>query len=162
MTQAAEEMTAGLEVLEPIVPLSVPTRQGVFTVAPIKMSKFKRFATLAWPLVEDLMGLLDGAAGDSAVVIEKHEPALVELLELSSDMTRAHYEEMYPDEFLKMVLGVVEVNMDFFVQNLIPMLGSRAGAIKERLDKTLAKAGLTVSSASGATATPLKKSKTVH
>ena len=161
MTQAVEELTAGLEVLEPIVPLPVQTRQGVFTVSPIKMAKFKRFATLAWPLVEELMGLLDGA-GDSAQIIEKHEPTLVELLELSSDMTRAHYEEMYPDEFLKMVLGVVEVNMDFFVQNLIPMLGSRAGVIKERLDKTLEKAGLTVSSALEATGTQSKKSETVH
>lgn len=161
MTQTAEDLTAGLEVLEAIVPLEVVTRQGTFSVAPIKMSKFKRFASLAWPLVEELMGLLDGA-GDSAMLIEKHEPALVELLELSSDMTRAHYEEMYPDEFLKMVLAVVEVNMDFFVQNLIPVLGSRAGAIKDRLDKTLAKAGLTVSSASAATATQSKKSKTVH
>ena len=160
MTQAAE-LTAGLEVLEAITPLIVPTRQGDFNVAPIKMAKFKRFATLAWPLVEDVVALIDGA-GDGPALIEKHEPVLVELLELSSDMTRAHYEEMYPDEFLRVVIGMVEVNMDFFVRNLIPMLGSRAAAIKERMDKALAKAGLTVSSASGATATPLKKSKTVH
>lgn len=161
MTQAENDLTAGLDVLEPVVPVNVQTRQGTFEVSMIKMSKFRRFAMLAWPLVEDLMGLIDGV-GDFEKLIDQHEPALIELLTLSSTMQQADYSEMYPDDFLRMVLAVVEVNMDFFVQKLIPMIGSRSGAIAERIAKVLGKAGLTASSASEATATPLKKSKTVH
>lgn len=161
MTQAAEALTAGLEVLEPIKPITVITRVGSFDVSTIKMKSFKQFAMLAWPMVEDIMGLVDGK-GDVARVIGEHFPALVELISLTSTVTPADCDEMHPDDFLAMALAVVEVNMDFFVQNLIPMLGSRAAGIKDKLELTLGKAGLTVSSASAATGTPLKKSKTVH
>lgn len=161
MTQTAEELTAGLEVLEQPQGVTVVTTQGSFIVNTIRMHKFKRFATLAWPLAQDAMGLLDGG-GNFGEFIEKHEESVSQLLILSSNLTTQKYEQFYLDDALKMVLAVVEVNMDFFVQNLIPMISSRAGAIKERLDKTLAKAGLTVSSASAAMDTPLKKSKTVH
>lgn len=161
MTQSAEALTAGLEVLEPIKPMTVTTRVGSFDISTIKMKSFRQFAMLAWPMVEDVMGLVDGK-GDVARVIGEHFPALVELICLTSTMTPSDCDEMHPDDFLSMVLAVVEVNMDFFVQNLIPMLGSRAGFIKDKLEATLGKAGLTVSSASEAMATQSKKSKTVH
>ena len=150
MTQAAEKdlstLTAGLDVLEPIVPLLVKTRKASFDVSPVKMVKFKQFATLAWPLVEDVMALIDGT-GNGPAFIEKHETALIDMLALSSEFTADHYAEMYPDEFLKLVIGMVEVNMDFFARNLIPMLGSRAQGIKEKIEASIKKLGLKASNA---------------
>ncbi|WHP05792.1 MULTISPECIES: hypothetical protein [Acinetobacter] len=150
--------TTGLEILEEIEK-AVETRIGNFTIMPVPMRNFKRFTTLVAPLYEDLMAVFDGQ-GDIVKIIEQHEPALVELLSLCSEFNQDHYndDKFYPDDFSALILGLVEVNMDFFVQNLLPKITQQGNGLVGKLKQMMGKIGQTQSSALLATDTTSKVS----
>lgn len=136
----------GLDLIETPSATLVPTRVATFEVLPIKMGKFKRFAALALPMAEEAMACMEGQ-GDVVLLIENHESALIEITGLCSSFTSAHYDEMYPDDFVALVLATLEANTDFFVKNLMPRLKDRVASIKARIDKATAAVGLVKSNA---------------
>ena len=148
----------GLDVLAEMA-VSVPTRIGVFAIHPVKMKNFKRFATLATPLYADLVGVFDGQV-NVAALIEQHEPKLIELLSLCSEFNQDHYndDKFYPDDFSALILGLVEVNMDFFVQNLLPKVTQQGNGLVGKLKQMMNKIGQTQSSVLSATDTASKAS----
>lgn len=131
--------TTGLEILEEIEK-AVETRIGNFTIMPVPMRNFKRFTTLVAPLYEDLMAVYDNKGSGLEALIENHESTIIELITLSSSFTKDDYEKekFYSDDFIKLILAVVELNMDFFVHSLLPKvkqqvmdMASRARSLKE-------------------------------
>ncbi len=148
----------GLDVLAEMA-VSVPTRIGVFVIHPVKMKNFKRFATLATPLYADLVGVFDGQV-NVAALIEQHEPTLIELLSLCSEFNQDHYndDKFYPDDFSALILGLVEVNMDFFVQNLLPKIAEQSNRLVNKFSQVMNKTGQTQSSVLSATDTASKAS----
>ncbi len=145
------EELKGLDVLEDVKSINVVTRIGDFSFSPIKMGKFKSFATLALPLVNELMDLSD-SVGNIVALIEKHEQPLIDLIAIGCDsFSREQYEDLYPDEFVVLVTTLIEVNMDFFVRNLLPKIAGQMETFKAKMgqakDKVFKQVGLPKSSA---------------
>lgn len=135
------EQVQGLDILE-VLQKTIPTRIAEFTLHPIKMKNFKRFTTLAVPMYTDLLAIFDGH-GDIVKLLEQNEAAIIELLSLSSNFTQADYDHdhFYPDDFSRLVLAMVEVNMDFFVQNLLPKVTEQSNSLINKLNQSMSKIG---------------------
>lgn len=140
-----------IDVVEEIV---VKTRIGEFTVQPVRMGKFKAFAQAAMPCANDVMAYLDHG-GDLVALIDRHEEPLFVMTSICSRLTKDQYDQILPDDYLAIVGAVIEVNADFFVQNLLPAVAGRIQSITERVRNIVSKtAGMTQSNPSEPVVTP--------
>ena len=131
----------------------VKTRIGEFTVEPVRMGKFKAFAQAAMPCANDVMACLDNG-GDLVALIDQHEEPLFVMASICSGLTKDQYDQLLPDDYLAIVGAVIEINADFFVQNLLPAVAGRIQSITERVRNIVSKtAGMTQSNPSEPVAT---------
>lgn len=146
--------------------IAVKTRVGEFTVQPVRMGKFKTFAQAAMPCANDVMAFLDAPKSDDTVgikqpdgidlvtLIDRHEENMFLMVSICSGLTKDHYDQLLPDDYLAIVGAVIEINADFFVQNLLPAVAGRIQSITERVRNIASKtAGMTQSSPSEPVAT---------
>lgn len=68
-----------------------------------------------------------GSAGDD----------LFAIIELATDKPAAFFDLLDPDDGLKIAMAVVEVNKDFFVQKVLPLVQQYLPAAKEAIAETL-------------------------
>ena len=126
----------------------VKTRVGEFTVEPVRMGKFKAFAQAAMPCANDVMAYLDNG-GDLVTLIDRHEENMFLMASICSGLTKEQYDQLLPDDYLAIVGAVIEINADFFVRNLLPVVAGRIQSITERVRNIVSKtAGMTQSSPS--------------
>lgn len=141
--------------------IAVKTRIGDFVVQPVRMGKFKAFAQAAMPCANDVMAFLDtpkldDTAGikqpdsiDLVTLIDRHEENMFLMASICSGLTKEQYDQLLPDDYLAIVGAVIEINADFFVQNLLPAVAGRIQSITERVRNIVSKtAGMTQSSPS--------------
>lgn len=146
--------------------IAVKTRIGDFVVQPVRMGKFKAFAQAAMPCANDVMAFLDtpkldDTAGikqpdgiDLVTLIERHEENMFLMASICSGLTKEQYDQLLPDDYLAIVGAVIEINADFFVQNLLPAVAGRIQSITERVRNIVSKtAGMTQSNPSEPVAT---------
>lgn len=147
--------------------ITVKTRIGDFAVQPVRMGKFKAFAQAAMPCANDVMAFLDAPKLDDAVgikqpegidlvtLIERHEENMFLMASICSNITKEQYDQILPDDYLKIVGAVIEINADFFVRNLLPAVAGRIQSITERVRNIVSKmGGMTQSNPSEPQATP--------
>lgn len=59
------------------------------------------------------------------------------VLELATDRNPEFFDTLDPDDGLKVVLAVIEVNKGFFVQKVLPLISEHLPAAKESIAETL-------------------------
>lgn len=115
---------------------TVNTRIGKFEIRPVQMKKFKRFSALSAPMFNDILAVFEGKKGIDKLIAQ-HEKSMVELLTLCSDFKEEDYQHdnFYADDFASLVITLVEVNMDFFIQNLLPQVSSQTESLLKKYNK---------------------------
>ena len=143
-------MTDALAVLEPEA--RVVEYQGErLEIRPLTIGMLPRFVRLARPVIDalleaDLEQSPAGAEVDLLLeVIGNHGEAVIAAAALVTAKPQDWIEAGDPAEFLQLAMAIFEVNRDFFIQRLAPLLAARA--------RPSVGTGATPSSSSSATGT---------
>lgn len=132
-------MTDDLDVLEP-TGSSVTYLGEALTIRPLAVGCVPRLVRTCRPVIDTVMAL-DAIPdeNDPAIVnlmldlIEKHGERVFEAAAICIDKPADWVARGGIDEFVVLARKVIEVNRDFFVQKLAPLLGGRAAAVAKAL-----------------------------
>lgn len=126
-------MTDELEVLEPSG-TCVTCRGERIEVKPLTIGQLPRLVRRSRPAINAVLALEQiPDASDFAFIdlllqlAESHGEAVYEGVGICVDRSPEWMADLPPDEFLVLGRAVYEVNRDFFVQRLGPLLAARAG-----------------------------------
>ena len=137
----------------------IESRAGNIILEPMRMAKLKAFSDAVEPVITQVFTVLEDTENSKQNIVQmitKHYDDLVKVICVAcNDVTKEKIDDMLPDDFVSLVGGVIEVNADFFVQNLLPMILSRVESIKSKIPQNLLKNkfGQTDTSALSPTAT---------
>lgn len=137
----------------------IESRAGNIILEPMRMAKLKAFSDAVEPVITQVFTVLEDTENSKQNIVQmitKHYDDLVKVVCVAcSDVTKEKIDDMLPDDFVNLVGGVIEVNADFFVQNLLPMILGRVESIKSKIPQNLLKnkSGQTDTSALSPTAT---------
>lgn len=137
----------------------IESRTGNIILEPMRMAKLKAFSDVVEPVITQVFTVLEDTENSKQNIVQmitKHYDDLVKVICVAcNDVTKEKIDDMLPDDFVSLVGGVIEVNADFFVQNLLPMILSRVESIKSKIPQNLLKnkSGQTDTSALSPTAT---------
>lgn len=98
------------------------------TITPLKVGRIPAFRAAGG---ERLLALGAALPTDPAVwfaTLSQDNGQLLDALSVASGVSRAEIDDLYPDVLVTLIAAVAEVNLDFFVQRLIPAL---AGARRD-------------------------------
>ncbi len=135
------------------------TRAGNIILEPMRMAKLKAFSDAVEPVITQVFTVLEDTENSKQNIVQmitKHYDDLVKVVCVACpSVDKEKIDDMLPDDFVNLVGGVIEVNADFFVQNLLPMILSRVESIKSKIPQNLLKNkfGQTDTSALSPTAT---------
>ena len=129
-------MTDALEVLEP-AGSSVTYRGERIEVKPLTIGQLPKLVRTARPVVNAVLALQslpEDSEGDDFIdllltLIGDHGEAVYAAAALCISRPTAWVEEGALDEFVVLAKALVEVNRDFFVQRLAPLLASQGGSL---------------------------------
>ena len=137
----------------------IESRTGNIILEPMRMAKLKAFSDAVEPVITQVFTVLEDTENSKQNIVQmitKHYDDLVKVVCVAcSAVDKDKIDDMLPDDFVSLVGGVIEVNADFFVQNLLPMILSRVESIKSKIPQNLLKnkSGQTDTSALSPTAT---------
>lgn len=127
-------VTDAVEVLAP-ASTDVNFRGQTLTIVPVPVGVIPQLVRLLRPVMQGL----NVDAGDVAGIditadlvmglIVDHAPALFEATALCTGTPQEYIEAGDPAEFIALVLKVVAVNRDFFIQRIVPLLGGLRAAL---------------------------------
>jgi hypothetical protein len=89
-------------------------------VTPIKVRDLPRFLKAVEPIAADL------STGDIAGALMRHAEAVIEATAIGAGCERAWLEDQTPDVLVELAAKVLEVNADFFVKRVLPVIQSTA------------------------------------
>jgi hypothetical protein len=89
-------------------------------VTPIKVRDLPRFLKAIEPIAAEL------ADGDIAGALMRHADAVIEATAIGSGVDRAWLEDQTPDVLAMLAARVLEVNADFFVRRVLPVIQGAA------------------------------------
>lgn len=119
---------SGLDALAP--------REKAITVAgrqlalrPIRMGKLSAFAEAAMPVAPLIL------AGRIAEAATEHYANISAALIIATGADQAWLDELFPDDYLRLVQAVVEVNSDFFLRRLAPLILVAQATIQAQVDQ---------------------------
>ena len=128
-------MSDDLSVLEPSGS-SVSYRGEELQIRPLTIGQLPRLVRVARPVIDavlDLEVLPDENSGEMVTLvldlIGQHGDAVFAAAEICTGKPAAWIEGGEIDEFVVLAKTVFEVNRDFFVQKLAPLLGGRAASL---------------------------------
>lgn len=93
------------------------------TVAPLKVRQIPPFVRAIGPAFGPV------ASGDIAAAVGLHGEALIEALAIATGEPADWLGDLDADEFMRLVSEVVEVNADFFVHRIAPMLSASVAKV---------------------------------
>ena len=137
----------------------IESRAGNIILEPMRMAKLKAFSDAVEPVITQVFAVLEDTENSKQNIVQmitKHYDDLVKVICVAcTEMTKEKIDDMLPDDFVNLVGGVIEVNADFFVQNLLPMIDGRVESLKGKIPQNLLKnkSGQTDTSALSPTAT---------
>jgi len=105
------------------VPKPVVTRDKTLQILPIRAKHLSAFGAAVAPV---LPLLLEGKLQEA---VTHHSTGLIEAAAIGSGQPADWVGELYPDDFLRLVGVVVEVNADFFAHRVLPATHEAAKAI---------------------------------
>lgn len=121
----------------------IESRAGNIILEPMRMAKLKAFSDAVEPVITQVFTVLEDTENSKQNIVQmitKHYDDLVKVICVAcNDVTKEKIDDMLPDDFVSLVGGVIEVNADFFVQNLLPMILSRVESIKGKIPQNLLK-----------------------
>lgn len=137
----------------------IESRAGNIILEPMRMAKLKAFSDVVEPVITQVFSVLEDTENSKQNIVQmitKHYDDLIKVVCVAcNDVTKEKIDDMLPDDFVNLVGGVIEVNADFFVQNLLPMIVGRVESLKGKIPQNLLKnkSGQTDTSALSPTAT---------
>lgn len=137
----------------------IESRTGNIILEPMRMAKLKAFSDAVEPVITQVFSVLEDTENSKQNIVQmitKHYDDLIKVVCVAcTEMTKEKIDDMLPDDFVNLVGGVIEVNADFFVQNLLPMIVGRVESLKGKIPQNLlkSKSGQTDTSASSPMAT---------
>ena len=137
----------------------IESRTGNIILEPMRMAKLKAFSDVVEPVITQVFAVLEDTENSKQNIVQmitKHYDDLVKVVCVACPtVDKDKIDDMLPDDFVNLVGGVIEVNADFFVQNLLPMILGRVESIKSKIPQNLLKnkSGQTDTSALSPTAT---------
>jgi hypothetical protein len=96
-------------------------------IQPIKVRDLPRFLKAIEPIAAEL------ASGDIAGALMRHADAVIEATAIGAGCERAWLEDQTPDVLAELAAKVLEVNADFFVRRVLPVIQGAA----ERLTQSV-------------------------
>ena len=93
------------------------------TITPVKVRHLPAFLRACEPIASALM------AGDLQSVLLHHADDLITATALGADVDRAWLEDQTAEVLVDLAAQVIEVNVDFFVQTLLPRINAAADRI---------------------------------
>ena len=124
-------MTGALDVLEPEA-RAVQYQGERLEIQPLTIGMLPKFVRLARPVIDalidaDLAQLRDGDELDVLLdLVVDHGEASFAAAALVTGKPQAWIESGDPAEFVELATAIFEVNRDFFIQKLAPLLAGRA------------------------------------
>ena len=94
------------------------------TITPVKVRHLPAFLRACEPIASALM------AGDIHSALLHHADDLITATALGADVDRAWLEDQTADVLVDLAAQVIEVNIDFFVQTLLPRINAAADRIE--------------------------------
>lgn len=118
------------EDLEALFPLhrNITVAGASVALGPLKVRQFGAFSKTAEPFAGHVI------TGDYLAAVVQHPAAVIEALEIATGQPATVFEEMMPDEIMPVLADVMEINLRFFADRLLPMrdkLRERMRAITE-------------------------------
>lgn len=125
MTETTEVVT-DLEVMIP-APRTVTVGREQVTIPPLKVKQLTQVLKLSKPLVPSLSAMGKGNADIAALVVDFPDQ-VVAIVAVLLNREVAWVEELEVDSLVDLATAVVEVNLDFFIQKVLPsVLKAMAG-----------------------------------
>lgn len=90
----------------------------------------------AFPQVKIDLSDMSSLAMFAAQLLGTTHAEVVQLMSLATDQDEAFFDTIDLDEGLKIVLAVIEVNKDFFVQKVLPMIQAVAPELQAKVQET--------------------------
>ena len=94
-------------------------------VNPVKVRDLPRFLKAIEPIAAEL------AAGDIAGALMRHADAVIEATAIGAGVDRAWLEDQTPDVLAELAAKVLEVNADFFVRRVLPVIQGAADRLAQ-------------------------------
>ena len=94
-------------------------------IQPIKVRDLPRFLKAIEPIAADL------ASGDIAGALMRHADAVIEATAIGAGCDRAWLEDQTPDVLVDLASKVLEVNADFFVRRVLPVVQGAADRLTQ-------------------------------
>jgi hypothetical protein len=94
-------------------------------IQPIKVRDLPRFLKAIEPMAAEL------AAGDIAAALMRHADAVIEATAIGAGVERAWLEDQTPDVLAELAARVLEVNADFFVRRVLPVIQGAADRLTQ-------------------------------
>jgi hypothetical protein len=94
-------------------------------IAPVKVRDLPRFLKAIEPIAQEL------SAGDIAGALMRHADAVIEATCVGAGVERAWLEEQTADVLAELAAKVLEVNADFFVRRVLPVVTAAADRLAQ-------------------------------
>lgn len=101
-----------------------------YEIKPLKTAQVPDIMELAESFIDKFSGV-DNLEAELAKIVITHSRDLIKAVTVASRIPKNVIDELDLDEFLELTMAVVEVNLDFFVNRLLPALQ----AMPERAQK---------------------------
>lgn len=127
----------------PTIPqITIPLRgHDNIILEPMRMAKLKAFSDAVEPVITQVFTLLEDEQNSKQNIVQmitQHYDNLVSIVCVAcTGVNKEKIDDMLPDDFVNLVGGVIEVNADFFVQNLLPMILGRVESLKSKIPQNL-------------------------
>ena len=112
----------------PPVPTSLVIGGESLELTPLKVGELPAFARAVQPVVDSL-----SVSNDWMALLAKHGEAVIAAVAIASRRPAAWVAGLELDEAVRLADAVFEVNADFFIRRLLPVITETAGRIGQRL-----------------------------
>jgi hypothetical protein len=144
-------MSNDLQVMAP-EPILVSVSGEVIEIKQIRVGQISKAMRIAHPFYENLKAAKDAAKKsddpgvygfDIYTLVMENTDAIIDMVALLCGKDRGWVEDLSLDDLIAVFSAIVEVNLDFFIQRLLPLLsGLAVGVGKATQNKTLVGQGL--------------------
>jgi hypothetical protein len=127
-----------LNILQP-EPVVVTVGDEHIEVLPLKFGQFGAFTRTIQPMIEDVNVIFAEDKADSvfafdlASLLSKHSELLIKAVSIAIQKPLEWVELLDMAEAIKLIQAVLEVNMDFFAQSLVPTLNQAMQSLSKKL-----------------------------
>ena len=122
-------------------------------VKQIKVGQMTKIMRIAFPFYDKLKAIKDDAKKnpqkdigiDLFALVVEHGDAVIDLMAVLTNKDRKWVEDLDLDVLVALFTAVVEVNLDFFIQRVLPLLSKLVADLNAPARETLVEVGLTPS-----------------